>query len=501
MSIASQLPALQIVVPLLVAPLTVLLRGSGLAWAAATAASAMAFAIAVALTLTALDGATISYDMGGWPAPYGIELRLDAFSALLLLLTTGASTLSLLGARDSIAELMGESREPLFYAAWLVALAGLCGIAITGDAFNVFVFMEISSLATYVLIAAGPDRRALTAAFKYLIMGTVGATFYLIGVGLVYMMTGTLNFADMEARLAEVDEVRPIVVAAGFITIGLALKAAIFPLHVWLPNAYSSAPNLVTVFIAACSTKVALYVLLRFDFFVFHGNLVGHAFQFSSFLAPLAVLGILVGSAVAVVESNVKRLLAYSSVAQLGYILLGASFGDVAGMTAAITLMFNHGLAKGALFLAIAALAMHTRGHTLADLSGAARQMPWTAAALVIAGASLIGIPGTAGFISKWLLLQAALQQGPLGVVAAVAVVVGSLAALAYVWRIIEPLYFGTAEGSTAGGSTAAYTATPRLLLLALWLAAGANVYFGLIPAVPVSLSELAAAELLGHLR
>jgi multicomponent Na+:H+ antiporter subunit D len=127
--------------------------------------------------------------------------------------------------------------------------------------------------------------------------------------------------------------------------------------------------------------------------------------------------------------------------------------------------------------------------------------MPWTAAALVIAGASLIGIPGTAGFISKWLLLQAALQQGPLGVVAAVAVVAGSLAALAYVWRIIEPLYFGTAEGSTAGGSTAVYTATPPLLLLALWLAAGANVYFGLIPAVPVSLSELAAAELLGHLR
>lgn len=494
MNIAAQLPALQIVVPLMVAPMVLLLRGGGLAWAASTAASAMSFAIAVSLSISAMAGDTVSYAMGGWPPPFGIELTLGPFNSLLLLLTTGASTLALLGARSSIAALMSPSREPLFYAAWLVTLTGLCGIAITGDAFNVFVFMEISSLATYVLIAAGPDRRALTAAFKYLIMGTVGATFYLIGVGMVYMMTGTLNFADMELRLADVDEVRPIVIAASFITIGLALKAAIFPLHVWLPNAYSSAPNLVTVFIAACATKVALYVLLRFDFFVFHSNLVDHAVQFTTFLAPLAVLGVLLGSAVAVVESDVKRLLAYSSVAQLGYILLGASFNDVGGMTAAITLMFNHGLAKGGLFLAVAALALQTSGHKLTDLAGAAKRMPWTAATLVISGASLIGIPGTAGFISKWLLLQAALAQGPLGIIAVVVIIIGSLAALAYIWRIIEPLYFGEPASlpDVTPGSEA-----PPLMLLALALAAAANLYFGLVPEVPVSLSELAAQALL----
>ena len=499
MNLVAQLPALQVAVPLLVAPLAILLRARGLAWAAATAASTAAFAIAVALTSSVLDGASVSYEMGSWPAPYGIQLQLDAFNALLLLLTTGASTLVLAGARSSISTLMSADREPLFYAAWLVVLAGLCGIAITGDAFNVFVFMEISSLATYVLIAAGPERRALTAAFKYLIIGTIGATFYLIGVGMVYMMTGTLNFADLAVRLADVEEQRPIVVAAGFITIGLALKIAIFPLHVWLPNAYANAPHLVTAFIAACSTKIALYVLLRFDFFVFQGNLAAHALQFSSFLAPLAILGILVGSAVAVGEGNVKRMLAYSSIAQLGYILLGASFNDAAGLTAAITFMFNHGLAKGAFFLAVAAIAMNAPKLDIRSLAGVGKHMPWTAGALVIAGASLVGVPGTAGFISKWLLLTAALQQGPLGVVAAIVIVAGSLAALVYVWRVIEPFCFGQAPAAVAGGDSVVSHEAPWPLLLALWLAAFANLYFGVVPELPVRLAELAAQTLLGY--
>ena len=139
-------------------------------------------------------------------------------------------------------------------------------------------------------------------------MGTIGATFYLIGVGLIYMMTGTLNLADMEARIHEVSELKPILVAAGFITIGLALKAAVFPLHIWLPASYTYAPHIVTAFLAACSIKVALYVLLRFDFVVFQQNLPDHAIQFSIFLAPLAVLAILIASGVAVFEQNLKRL-------------------------------------------------------------------------------------------------------------------------------------------------------------------------------------------------
>ena len=496
MSLIQQLPALQIAVPLMTAPLVVLLRGPGLAWAAASAASLMAFAIAIAITSMVLSGGALSYEMGGWPAPYGITLEIDALSALVLLLVTGASAITLLCGRASLAQNMDAGRQHLFFAAWLIVLAGLSGIAVTGDAFNVFVFMEISSLASYVLIAAGSDRRALTATFKYLIMGTIGATFYLIGVGLVYMMTGTLNFADMEVRIVDVADQRPILVAAGFITVGLALKAAVFPLHIWLPSAYTYAPHMVTAFLAACSTKVALYVLLRFDFLVFQGNLEAHAVQTAIFLAPLALLGILVGSAVAMVEGNIKRLLAFSSVAQVGYILLGASFASIAGLTASVALMFNHALAKGALFLAVAAIATRVARLRLDDIAGIGRRMPWTCAALALAGASLVGIPGTAGFVSKWLLLQAAFAQGAFGMVAAVVVIVSSLAAVFYVWRIVECVYFGTPKSDETTIAEA-----PLPLLGGLWLVALANVYFGLVPALPVTLAETAAADLLRHLQ
>ena len=273
------LPALQVIVPMLSAPLAMLIRDRRLAWMLTTAASLCAFAIAIALTQEVIDGDKAGYLMGSWPAPYGIELSVDSMSALLLLIVTGASSLALIAGFSSLQQQIESDRQPLFYSAWLLALSGLCGILVTADAFNIFVFMEISSLASYILIAGGPDRRALPAVFKYLVMGTIGATFYLIGVGLIYMMTGTLNLADMELRIAEVADLRPILVAAGFITVGLALKAAMFPLHVWLPNAYTYAPHVVTVFLAACATKVSLYVLLRFDFFVFQQNLDGHDLQ------------------------------------------------------------------------------------------------------------------------------------------------------------------------------------------------------------------------------
>ena len=494
-NLAHHLPALQVIVPMLTAPLVMLLKPAGLARAAATAASLFAFAIAIAMTIGALDGHIYTYRMGAWPAPYGIELAVDRFSALLLLIVTGASTFALLAGSRSVDADIDTSRQPLFYAAWLLALAGLTGIPVAADAFNIFVFMEISSLASYVIIAGGADRRALPAVFKYLIMGTIGATFYLIGIGLIYLMTGTLNLADMELRIHEVADQKPILVAAGFITIGLALKAALFPLHVWLPNAYTYAPNAVTVFLAACSTKVSLYLLLRFDFFVFQGNLDGHDVQFAYFLMPLAVLAILIASGVALFEKNIKRLLAYSSIAQIGYILLGASFVTVAGLTASAVHLFNHALAKGALFLAVGCLATSCLGVRLPDLGGVAKRMPWTSAAFIVAGFSLIGIPGTAGFITKWYLITAALEQGSLGIALVAILVISSLMAVIYIWRIVETIYFAEPTADLS-----AVREAPPMMLVVTWAAALANLYFGLVPEVPITLAASAAETLLEHL-
>lgn len=485
------LPALAVVVSLATAPLVFLLRERGLAWAATTAASACSLAIAMQLAQYVREVGPLSYAMGGWPAPYGIELVVDAFSALVLMIVTGASTAGLLVSRQSFEREVPAERQYLLYVAWLLALAGLSGIVVSGDAFNIFVFLEISSLATYILVAGGPRREALSAVFKYLIIGTIGATFYLIGIGLIYMMTGTLNLADMAVRLGDVSDLRPVLAAAGFITTGLALKAAVFPLHTWLPNAYTFAPHAVTVFIAACATKVSLYVLLRFDFAVFQGNLPGHVVQFAGFVIPLGILAVLVASVVAMLETNLKRLLAYSSVAQVGYILIGAGLASATGLTAAIVHMFNHALAKGALFIAVASLAMRVGALTLDGLAGAGRRQPLTTAAFVVAGLSLIGLPGTAGFIGKWYLVSAALELGPWGVLLILPVLAGSVLAVVYLWRVIESAYFRPAPDDSVSGEA------PLAMLAVLWGVVVLNLFFGLQPAVPLDLAERAAAALL----
>lgn len=492
MDLLAHLPALQVVVPMLSAPLIVLLQPRGLAWIGATAAALVSFAIAVTLTIAVLDGQILNYAMGGWEAPFGIALSVDPYSAIVLLIVTGAGAASLLAARPSINQQIESERQPLFYSAWLLALSGLVGIVVAADAFNVFVFMEISSLASYILIAGGPDRRALPAVFKYLIMGTIGATFYLIGVGMIYMMTGTLNLADMEARIGDVTDINPILVAAGFITIGLSLKAAVFPLHVWVPNAYTHAPHMVTVFLAACATKVSLYVLIRFDFMVFQSKLAEHEMQFALFMMPLAILGILIASAVAIFEGHLKRLLASSSIAQIGYIVLGASFISVAGLSASAAHMFNHALAKGGLFLAVACLAYQYKDLRLDQLGGASARMPWTCAAIVVCGLSLIGVPGTAGFISKWLLIGAALESGAWGWGLVAIILVSSLMAVVYIWRIVEALYFKAPIEGDVPASEA-----PIQLLLITGLVALLNIYFGLFPQVPLELSNSAATLLI----
>ena len=185
MTFAQHLPVLQVIIPLLAAPLVVMLQPRGYAWAATAATAIFSFAISITTASRILDGEILHYEMGGWFAPIGIALEIDAFSSIVLLIVNGAAATSILAGRISINQQIEHHRQSMFYAAWLLAVAGLVGMVVSADAFNIFVFMEISSLAGYILIAGGPDRRALPAVFKYLIIGTIGATFYLIGVGLI----------------------------------------------------------------------------------------------------------------------------------------------------------------------------------------------------------------------------------------------------------------------------------------------------------------------------
>jgi multicomponent Na+:H+ antiporter subunit D len=488
------LSVLQVIIPLIAAPLCLLLRKSELAWAFATLVAFITLAVSIALLSQVIQTGPISYELGGWEAPWGIEYRVDMLNAPLLVLISAISAVALLAARTSIENEIPENRHTFFYIAWLLCMAGLLGITATGDAFNVFVFLEISSLATYTLIALGKDRRALWASFQYLVAGTIGATFILIGIGLMYVMTGTLNMADLAQRLPEVENTNTVFTAFAFMIVGLCMKLALFPLHLWLPNAYAFAPSIVTTFLAATATKVAVYVMIRFIFDVF-----GFEFSFTHFplqevLLTLGIAGIFVASVVAIYQDNLKRMLAYSSVAQVGYIILGISFASQTGIMATLLHMLNHGLMKAALFLTLAAVVYRMGIAQLSQMHGIASRMPLTMAAFLIGGLSLIGVPLTVGFISKWYLVSAALENGLWAVAAAI--LLGSLLSVVYIWRVIEVAYFKPVSESTPDVKEA-----PAALLIPMWILVLANLYFGIETSLTVGVSQMAAAELFGGLR
>ena len=309
--------------PLLAALLAALSRRPGPAWVITAAASWLAFAISLALLHQVLTTGVISYHLGGWDPSIGIEYRVDTFNALILVLVSGIAAVIAPFAWRSVASEIEPGRVAWFYTMYLLSLTGLLGIAITGDAFNAFVFLEISSLSSYTLIALGRDRRALVAAYQYLILGTIGATFYIIGVGFLYLMTGTLNLGLMAERIADVESSRAVLTALAFITVGISLKLALFPLHVWLPNAYAYAPSTATVFLAATATKVAIYLFIRYLFSVFGAHFVFAELPVTPILLALSIAAIFGAGTVAIFQSDVKRMFAYSSVAQIGYITLG----------------------------------------------------------------------------------------------------------------------------------------------------------------------------------
>ena len=488
---ANDLPALQVVVPLLSAPLClVLARWPRLVWALCTAVTWAALAIAVSLLKSVLADGPISYAMGGWAAPWGIEYRIDVVSAYVALIVTGIASVVLPYAYTSAALYIRDDRIPLFYALMMLCFTGLLGMTVTGDAFNVFVFLEISSLSMYGLISLGQDRRALTAAFQYLVMGTIGGTFVLIGIGFLYVVTGTLNMADLAARLPEVTQLRTLHTAFAFLVVGIGLKLAMFPLHLWLPNAYAYAPSPATVFIAATATKVAVYILLRFVFTVIGPEIAYQDLPFGEIAMVLAVLGLLTGSFVAIFQRNIKRMLAYSSVAQIGYILLGISLATVMGLEASLLHLFNHALMKGALFMAMGCFFYRIRSSRIEDLAGIGRRMPWTFAAFVIGGLSLIGVPLTVGFVSKWYLVLASLQEGYWAL--AVLILVGSLLAVIYVWRVVEAAWFATPSARAAEAREA-----PLAMLIPMWILVLANLYFGINTGLTVGVAELAAGTLM----
>lgn len=487
--ILDNLPALQVVLPLLSAPICMLLKKGRLAWLFTTLVVFCSLAISISLYYMVAQQGVLEYEQGGWEGPWGIVYRVDQLTVFVLLIVTTIGAVVMPYALKSVERAIPDYNQAFFYTSLLLCMAGLLGIVITGDAFNVFVFLEISSLSMYTLLSQGKDRRSLTSTYQYLVMGTVGGTFILIGVGLLYMMTGTLNMMDLAQRLPEVSGTRTVRAAFAFLTVGIGLKLALFPLHLWLPNAYTYAPSVVTVFIAATATKVAIYMLLRFTFTVFGYEFAFENMPLGEILMALGSVAVIACSLTAIYQNHIKRMLAYSSVAQIGYILMGIGIASVSGLTAGIAHLFNHALIKAALFMALGCVVYHYGTVRMEQIKGAGKHMPWTMAAFSVGGLSLIGVPLTVGFISKWYLILAAIELGWWPVVAIV--IVGSLLALIYIGRVIEAAYFQEPDQPPRGEA-------PLSLLIPTWGLVLANIYFGVHTHFNAGFANEAATLLMG---
>jgi multicomponent Na+:H+ antiporter subunit D len=438
------------------------------------------------LTLGALAGATLAslvaleravtvgpwrYQLGGWPPPWGIEYVVDPLGATMAVLVSG---MALLGAIHA----GGHPRRPpgaqgLFDALFLLLTAGLLGIVVTGDVFNLYVFLEIAALAGYALLGSGGGR-SVFAAFRYLLVGTIAASFYLLGIGYLYALTGTLNMADLAERLpalaAAGGPVLP--VAVSLIVVGLAIKTAVFPLHGWLPDAYTHAPAPVTPFVAAVMSKVGAYALFRMLFFVIGpGVVTGRALTLLAWAGAVAVVA---GSAMALAQKDVRRMLAYSSVGQVGFIALGFGIGNTAALVGALLMVVNHAVLKGGLFMVAGGLHARTGAVRLADYAGLGRRAPLALAGLVVAGLSMVGVPPFGGFFAKWYLLTGALEAEEWAFVAAI--VAGSLLTAAYVFRLVEQAYFT----EPPAGSDPAPAELPARMLVPILVLAAVVVLLGL---------------------
>lgn len=404
-------------------------------------------ALALAAGAATLEAGSLSTHLGGWAPPLGIELVLDPLSALMAALVAGVAFVVIAGLGKPVtAEL--EGRETGFHALSLLLVAGMTGMVVTGDLFNMFVHLEVTSLSAYALTGSGRPGAA-RAGLNYLLIGSLGASLYLLGVGFVYAGTGTLNMADAFARLTDAP---PLLATMGatLIAAGMAVKMALFPFHGWMPSAYSASTSPAATLMAALVTKVAAYALIRVLFWVY-----GVERLTQSMPALLDALGwagaaaIVIGGALAFMQNDLRRLLAYSSVSQMGLIAVGVSLANRDGLTGAVVHIAGDGLMKAALFIAAAAALTRFGVRRIDELAALRGRAPALVAVIAVAGVSLIGLPPLAGFFGKWYVLLGAMEAGRWVFVAAIGV--GTVITAGYVFRILEPLLFAKAAVSEPG--------------------------------------------------
>lgn len=378
----------------------------------------------------------IHYVFGGYTIPYGIEFSIDTINAVIVVMVCLLGVLSCMFAfnfdvKGNAVQVGGA------YTMHALLVLGMVGMTMTGDVFNLYVFLEITSLTAYCLIAMGGSR-GVVSAFRYLLVGTVAATFYLLGVGILYSVTGTLNMRDMAACLANGNSDSAMLMAMLLLIVSFGIKMAQFPFHGWQPSAYTHANTGARPLIAGAMGKIPAYAMFRYLYCIY-----GTEFKYFHFIllviGILSVCGMIYGSVRAMAQSDIRKVLAYSSVAQISYISLGFAIGTPLALAGSFLHMIGHAFMKGGLFFAAGAISWKYGTFDLNDFGRIYKKMPWTAGLLAVGALSMIGIPPTVGFFSKWYLAFGAAEAHRY--VYIFVLVLSSLLNAIYFFKLIEKVF------------------------------------------------------------
>ena len=406
--------------------------------ALAVISAAALLILALLCVLRVNESGVMTYAVGGWPPPLGIVMVMDGLTALM---AVTVNLIALFAALYSVRYMQCYTGTWQFYALLLLMLTGMNGVTITGDIFNLYVFLEIAAVASYALVAFGTERHELEAAFKYAVQGSLGSLFILLGIVFLYAETSTLNMVDM-ARAISVEGHSPVVTLAVVLFLaGFGIKAAMVPFHAWLPDAHPSAPAPISALLSGVLIKtLGIYALCRILF-----NVIGMDARLSATFMFLGSLSMIVGVLLAVAQWDAKRLLAYHSISQVGYIVFGIGLGTPLGIMAGLFHLFNHAIFKSLLFLDAGAVEQATGTRDLHQMGGLSKRMPFTSMTTLAGAMSLAGVPPFNGFWSKLLIVVAAVEAGRFGY--AFVAVLASIVTLASVLKVLRYAFLGP-EGS-----------------------------------------------------
>jgi proton-translocating NADH-quinone oxidoreductase chain N len=426
----------------------------------------------------------INVFIGGFPPPFCINLVAGPVGVLFSALIALVGLLVSIYALDYIR----EGAKELYHMLYLLLLTGATGVVLTGDIFNLFVFFEILCISSYALVAYLGDKAGIESAVKYLIQGAVGSSLMLIGVGLLYGLFGTLNMADIASNIDSVSSISIFLPLVLLIT-GLGVEAAIFPLNAWLPDAHSSAPSSISAILSGIAIKVGIYAVARVIFTIFGASSI------LQFLVFLGLLTLLVGEVSAFSQNNIKRLLAYSSIGQIGLIVFALGMGISYGVVGGLFQLISHALSKSLLFLAVGYMIYRTGSMDISSLEGMGKRMPITSLAFTIGAFSLVGMPPFIGFPSKFLIIRAALFKEEIIFTVLVAfVLLGTVIEGTYFFRVVQVLYFKGNQANLQREEAPVPALIPIFILMVL------IIFIGVYPKPVTNILNSASSELLNRI-